>query len=1004
VISLIKLLNIVNKPIKLTIMKQFSLSYFKVIFFLLCPSLLLSQEVLEGKTINDATGEVVPFVNVIEKGTSNGTTSDFEGNFSISVPSLPTTLVFSYLGFETQELNVTENSPLTIRFTESAAALDEVVVTGLATSVKRSNSANAVASISADELTGTTPPPTLDGALYGKFPGAIVNANSGAPGGGLSVKLRGATSIQGNTQPLYIVDGVYIDNSSIAAGLNTVSAAAAGGSASNQDNPTNRIADINPEDIANIEILKGASAAAIYGSRAAAGVVIITTKRGKAGETKFRLSQSIGWSEAINLLGVRDYTEERVLESFGEEDRQAFVAARDAGRLVDYENEIYGEKGIIAITNFSMSGGSENTKFFTGVTHNNEEGIVKGTGYEKTSLRLNLDHSPEDFLKFTLSTNYIHSISNRGFFNNDNSGTTIGIALTATRPWDQLFPNEDGIYPDHPNNSSNPLQTRDLVTNKETVNRLIMGGTANLDIYRADKSNLELILRGGIDFYGQQSRAIFPKELQFQKISNGGLNGVSVQGDTQNKNYNLSAFLVHNYFTDSDINFRTQFGVTREYFDQNIELITATGLVASETNVDQAANTGVNQTRLLQEDSGFFAQEEVNFQDKFIATVGIRGDKSSNNGDANKLFYYPKASLAVNLNEFDFWNEASAWNQFKLRLAYGEAGNFPPFGGLFTSYNAFSTDGILGISLIGVRGDGDLRSERQKELEFGTDVGFFNNRVNLSATYYIKTIEDLILQANLEPSTGFTSQFVNAGSLENKGIEIGLNTTPVFTDDIHWNLGINFFKNTSEITELDVPPFNVGAFGASLGTFRIEEGKSATQIVGGYPDGLRVIGNAEPDFQMGFNSDFNYKDLQFTMLWQWKNGGDNVNLTTLLTDLNRTSHDFDEFGADPSGELTNGVYRPGAPPEVHVEDASYVRLREVGLYYTLDDDIISGILNGSIDSVKFGLSGTNVLNFFDYNSYDPEVSNFGGSSIFTGVDVLPFPSSKRFLFNVAVNF
>jgi len=598
-------------------MRQFSLSYFKVIFFLLCPAMLLSQEVLEGRTINESTGEVVPFVNVIEKGTSNGTTSDFEGNFSITVQSLPTTLVFSYLGFETQELNVTQNSPLTISFVESAAALDEVVVTGLATSVKRSNSANAVAALSAEELTGTTTPPTLDGALYGKFPGAIVNANSGAPGGGLSVKLRGATSIQGNTQPLYIVDGVYVDNSSIAAGLNTVSAAAAGGSASNQDNPTNRIADINPEDIANIEILKGASAAAIYGSRAAAGVVIITTKRGKAGETKFKFSQSVGWTEAINLLGVRDYTEERVLESFGEEDRAAFVAARDAGTLVDYEEEIYGEKGIIIITNFNMSGGSEKTKFFAGITHNNEEGIVEGTGYEKTSIRLNLDHSPEDFLKFTLSSNYIHSSSDRGFFNNDNSGTTIGIALTSTRPWDRLFPNEDGIYPDHPNNSSNPLQTRDLVTNREKVNRLIMGGTANLDIYRADKSNLELILRGGLDFYGQQSRAIFPKELQFQKISNGGLNGVSVQGDTQNKNYNLSAFLVHNYFTDNDLNFRTQLGITREYFDQNIQLVTATGLVASETNVDQAANTGVNQTRLLQEDSGFFVQEEVNFQKCF---------------------------------------------------------------------------------------------------------------------------------------------------------------------------------------------------------------------------------------------------------------------------------------------------------------------------------------------------------------------------------------------------
>ena len=985
-------------------MKQtkFNHKYFLYLFFLF-PLALFSQNTLTG-IVNDEKGETVPFANVIEKGTTNGTTTDVDGNFTIDVKSLPTILVFSSLGYASQEFRAINRNPINVTLGESTQALEEVVVTGLATSVKRTNSANAVSSLSAAEITGTTPPPTLDGALYGKFPGAIVNANSGAPGGGLSVKLRGATSIQGNTQPLYIIDGVYVDNSSIAAGLNTVSAAAAGGSASNQDNPTNRIADINPEDIANIEILKGASAAAIYGSRAAAGVVIITTKRGKAGETKFRLSQSTGWSEAINLLGLRDYTEERVLESFGQADLDAYIAARDAGRLVDYEDEIYGEKGIISITNFSMSGGSEKTKFFAGVTHNNEKGIVLNTGYEKTSLRLNLDHKPTDFLKLSMSSNYIYSRSDRGFFNNDNSGTTIGIALTATRPWDQLFPNENGIYPDHPNNSSNPLQTRDLVKNSEKVNRVIMGGTANLDIYKADNSNLELILRGGLDFYGQGTRAFFPKALQFQKLSNGGLNGVSAQGDTQNKNYNLSAFLVHNYFTDSDINFRTQFGLTREYFDQNTELITATGLVASESNVDQASNTGVNQSRLLQEDAGFFAQEEVNFKDMFIATVGIRGDKSSNNGNANELFYYPKASLAVNLNEFSFWKNESVWNQFKLRAAYGEAGNFPPFGALFTSYNAFSTNGILGISLIGVRGDPNLKSERQKELEFGTDVGFFNGRINLSATYYIKTVDDLILNAQLEPSTGFTSQFVNAGSLENKGIELGLNTTPISTEKIEWNLGVNFFKNTSEITELNVPPFNIGAFGASLGTFRIEEGKSVTQIVGGYPEGLRVIGDAEPDFQMGFNSDLKYKDLQFTMLWQWKKGGDNVNLTTLLTDLNQTSADFDDFGLDPSGELSNGEYRPGAPPAVHVEDASYVRLREVGVYYTLQKNVLGSILNGSIDSIKFGVSGTNILNFFDYNSYDPEVSNFGGGSIFTGVDVLPFPSSKRFLFNVSANF
>ncbi|MCH7783984.1 MAG: SusC/RagA family TonB-linked outer membrane protein [Bacteroidetes bacterium] len=992
-------------------MKQKNSNHRILLFLLLIlPCFVFAQNTLSGK-VSDEKGDTVPFANVIEKGTSNGVTTDMEGNFTIEVPNLPVTLVFSSLGYTTVEQEVTSTSPITVTMPESTEALEEVVITGLATSIKRSNSANAIAMISAEELVGTTPPSTLEGALYGKFAGVVINANSGAPGGGISVKLRGVTSLQGNTQPLYIIDGIYIDNSSIAAGLNAVSAAAAGGSASNQDNPTNRIADINPEDIESISILKGASTAAIYGSRAAAGVIIITTKRGKAGETKFSFTQSTGWNSAINLLGLRNFTEQRVRDTFGDGTVADFVAARNQGRLIDYEDEVYGESGFISITNFNMSGGNENTRFYASVSHNNENGIVNNTGYEKTSLRLNFDHRATDFFKVAFSTNYVYSSTDRGFFNNDNSGTTIGISLVGTTPWLELFPNSDGVYPDNPVGASNALQTRDLVKNNETVNRIIMGGSANLNLYKNDNSNLELILRGGLDFYGQQSRAIFPKELQFQKPSNGGLNGVSIQGDTQNKNYNLSAFLVHNYNTGDDLNFRTQAGLTREYFNQNTVLITATGLVASETNVDQAANTGVDQTRFKQEDSGFFIQEEVNFQDKFIATLGVRGDKSSNNGDANKLLYHPKASLAVNLNKFDFWNQDSEWNQLKLRIAYGEAANFPPFGALFTSYNSFSSNGLLGISLIGIRGDENLKAERQKELEFGADVSFFNGLLNFEATYYIKTIEDLILLAALEPSTGFTQQYVNAGELRNKGIELTLNATPVITNDFQWNTGITFFKNKSEITKLNVEPFNIGAFGATLGTFRIEEGESATQIVGIGPNpgasGFQKWGDAEPDFQMAFTNYLTYKDFELSFLFQWKQGGDNVNLTTLLSDLNGTTHDYDDIDLDPAGVLGNGSYRLsqlGASAEVFVEDASYLRLRELGFYYTLPNKYLSEFLGGSIDQVKLGFSGTNLINIFDYNSFDPEVSNFGGNTPFTGVEVTPFPSSKRYLFHLTVKF
>ncbi|MCW8980832.1 MAG: SusC/RagA family TonB-linked outer membrane protein [Altibacter sp.] len=992
-------------------MKQKNSNSRMLLFVLLIfPCWVFAQTTLSG-SVKEPGGKTVPFVNVIEKGTTNGTTTDMDGNFTLAVNNLPTTLIFSSIGFETVEQSVSSTTPISVTISESAESLEEVVITGLATSVKRSNAANAVASISAEELAGRTPPQTLDGALAGKFAGALVTKSSGAPGGGISVKLRGVTSINGNSQPLYIVDGVYVNNSSVsAAGLNFVSQAASGGNASSQDNPSNRIADINPDDIANIEILKGASAAAIYGSRAAAGVVIITTKKGKRGETKVSFSQEVGFNRIINLKGQRNFTAEIAENSFGEGQGALFLAAQANGTLTDYEKEIYGEDGFISNSTVNISGGSDNTLFYAAFSNNEEAGIVKNTGYDRKSIRLNLEHTFfKDRAKLSVNSNYINSTADRGFFNNDNTGTTIGVALTSTPPWAQLFPDENGNYPDNPYGGSNPLQTRDLVTNREDVNRFITGGTLDFDIYRADNSNLKLQLRAGVDYYELVNTAIFPKELQFQKPSNGGLNGVSALTTTENKDANYSAFLVHNYFTDNELNFTTQAGLTKQTFSVNTVRNIATNLLASETNLDQAANISVAQFRQEQEDAGFFVQEEVNFQDKFIATVGVRGDKSSNNGDANELFYYPKGSLAVNFHNFGFWNDGSPWNQFKIRAAYGEAGNFAPNGALFTAYVSSLIDGIPGIVVPGTLGDPTISPERQKELEFGFDTGLFGNRVNLEFTYYNKNVDDLILLANNESSSGFVSRFANAGNLENRGFEIGFNADVFQGDAFEWNTGILFYKNTSEITRLDVDPFNLGGFGTGLGTFRIEEGASATQIVGNNADGeLVVLGDAEPDFQMTFNNSFRYKNFDLSFLWHWKKGGDNINLTNLLTDFGQTSPDYDDFTLDPSGQLNNGDFRisafRGGFATPFVEDASYLRLREIGLFYTFSNKVLESTFNGYVSNIKIGFSGNNVINIFDYNSYDPEVSNFGSNGLSTGVEVTPFPSSKRYLFHLKVDF
>ncbi|RTE55505.1 SusC/RagA family TonB-linked outer membrane protein [Arenibacter aquaticus] len=988
-------------------MKQKLIKKNILLFFLMAPLMLLAQGVVNGKVTDAGLGDALPGVNVVVKGTTIGTTSDFDGNYELSITDFPVTLVFSSLGYASKELQVTTASTMDVALQESATGLEEVVVTGLATSVKRSNSANAVASVSADELTGRTPPQTLDGALAGKFAGAQITAASGAPGGGMSVKLRGVTSINGQGQPLYIIDGVYVNNNSIfAGGLNEISNAAGGGASStdSQDNASNRIADINPDDIQNIEILKGASASAIYGSRAAAGVIIITTKKGKAGKTKINFSQAIGFNEAVNLLGQRNWTSALAESVYGE--GALYTAAESAGRLRDYEKEIYGEKGFITNTNLSISGGSDKTSFYGSFTNNEEDGIVKRTGATKQSLRLNVDHRITDDIKLSLTGNYLESSADRGFFNNDNSNTTIGVSLLFTRPWDYLLPDADGNYPDHPANSSNQIHTRDVMTNNESVSRLIAGGSLDVNLFSNENQSLKMILKAGLDTYTLKTTVFFPRELQFMSPAVGGVDGLSSDGTTQNTDANFSGFLVHNFRTDNELSFTTQAGVTNEQFSQNTVRVTSTGLIASEQNVDQAANVKVDQFRLEQEDAGFFVQEEVNFQDKIVGTLGIRGDKSSNNGDANKLFYYPKVSAAVNIHNFDFWNLEQV-NQIKLRAAYGEAGNFAPNGALFTTYINSLINGNVGIITPSTLGDPSIQPERQKELELGLDAGFLNNKVTLEFTWYNKKVEDLILQADNEPSSGYTFRWANAGALENKGAEIGINVNAFDSEGFSWDSGISWFKNKSEITKLTVASFDTQGFGTGLGTFRIEEGKSATQIVGNDEDGNVVaLGDAEPDFQMSFNNNFKYKDFTLSFLWHWKKGGDNVNLSRLLSDFGNTSADYDEMTLDPSGTLNNGDYRKSAFGSgfagPFVEDASYLKLREVGLYYNLSENTLQELFKGNVSNVKIGLSGQNIINIFDYNSYDPEVSNFGSAAAGIGIEVAPFPSSKRFMFHLSI--
>ena len=983
-------------------MKQNYLKSVLFLMFLTVPLLVLAQGIVSGKVTESSDGLPLPGVNVIVKGTMNGTITGIDGDFELNVSSFPATLVFSSLGYANKEMKVSGATTLNVGMEESATGLDEVVVTGLASSVKRGNLANAVATVSAEELVGTTSQSTVDGALYGKIPGVNITSTSGAPGGGFALRLRGISSINGNNQPLIIVDGVYYNNVEIPTGLRFASGANRG----NEENSGNRMADLDPNDIKNIEVLKGSSAAAIYGQRGNAGVILITTKRGQQGKTKISFNQSLGVSTIANPLGMRPWTAELVEEVFNVAERQKYeeTIAKN-GSLYDLEDMIYGEKGFINETRLSVTGGNEKTKFYFGGSYRDEEGIIKNTGFERFSLRSNIEHKISNTFDFTSTTSYSRTNSSRGFTGNENNGgLSTGYTLALTRPWINLYPDENGNYPSNPYYPGNPLFVRDNTKNEDTNNRIVQGLSLNTKILKDDLNSVKLVMSGGFDFLSNQTYVYVPETHQAQiKPGPGGFISVGNNNFTQ---LNTQAIAVWDRKAmDGDLNFTSQLGAAYLFQESNLVNSRGTDLAAGQTSVEQSANQVINQSRTEEKDFGSFGQIEGNYRDQIIATLGYRFDKSTRNGDPNKFYGFPKASLAINIAKFDFWTVEDI-SQLKLRAAYGETGNPAGYGSTFTSLAANNIGGNIGQSLAGAKGNPNIKPETASELELGIDFGLFDNRISLEATYYTKKVSDLILTRNLQSSSGFARETNNLGDLKNQGIELALRADIFQSENFTWNTGIQWYKNTSEITRLDVPAFvQPGAgFGLSLGSFYIQKGKPVTQLVGNLDlngDGIvepTQVGDVEPDFQMGFSNNFTiYKQWDFSFLFHWKNGGNNLNLSRLLTDGAQLTPDLNTAeGQARLGTASNAIR--------FVEPGGYLKLREVALNYNLPSKVVSNVFGELVEGVKLGLSGKNIFTITDYSSYDPEVSTNGGSGLSTGIEVTPFPSSKQFYFQLNINF
>ena len=440
-------------------------------------------------TVTAEGGEPLAGARVAITGTSLGVSTGANGRYEISVPAGAARLTVTRIGYVTREVTVPEGqSTFNVQLQTAAVSLEAMVVTGQATTVARRNLANAVASVSGADV-NRAPAQTTDQALAGKIPGAVVSANSGAPGGGIQVDLRGVSSINASADPLWVIDGVVMSNLAIPSGQNVITDAVGGNGASNQDNATNRIADLNPEDIESIEVLKGASAAAIYGSKASNGVIIVTTRRGREGAPRFNVSQRVGYHELANTLGSRRFTLAEAVDQYG----ASVTSVYGDGTHYDHERQLAGNRDLGRETSVSVSGGAGQTRYYASGMVLDEPGIIGNTGFEKQSMRINLDQGLGRGVDLSLNTNLLHSRARRGLTNNDNRSVSYYVALSGTPAFVDLR-RQGEIFPDNPFGPSNPLQTAALLDNTEDVWRFIGSGTARVPLFQGDQQSLRMVM------------------------------------------------------------------------------------------------------------------------------------------------------------------------------------------------------------------------------------------------------------------------------------------------------------------------------------------------------------------------------------------------------------------------------------------------------------------------------------------------------------------------------
>jgi TonB-linked SusC/RagA family outer membrane protein len=963
------------------------------------------QRQITGRVTSSATAEPVAGVNVSITGAAFAAVTNADGRYAIAAPDGAVTLVFRRIGFKRKEVAVpADRASADLQLEEDVFNLEAVVVTGQQTGVARVNAATSSTVVTGAEIT-SVPAPSVDRALQGRVPGAYIQQNSGAPGGGTQIQIRGSNTVVGSADPLFVVDGVIYSDASISSGLFTVTSSGNPQSTRNdgekQDDSVNRLTDLNPNDIASIDILRGAAASSIYGSKGVNGVVIITTNRGKAGKPRANIVQRVGFSELQRGFATRVFDTTAAFDLFGD---SALVRSYEVNGVLptyDHLRDVAGEKPINHETQLDVSGGSGDTRYFLSGNVKGDGGIIANTGFQRQTLRANLDQAFSDRFSVSFTSAFNHTNTQRGFTNNDNNGASITYALAyipgfiSITPVNGAFPQPSITY-----SQANPLQNIALGKNNETASRFTGGLTATYQAIATTNNTLKLVGAGGIDFFNQKNEVFAPPELYFQASQTNP--GVSTLGNADSRftNWNLNA--IHTYTATSG-SFKTTTSAGLQWEDRQVSRarITANGLLPGQQNVNQGSVLQAFEELTHERTVGLYAQEEwLGMHDRLLLSAGARAERSSANGDVNKFYFFPKAA-----GSYRFPDLLGEGSDVKLRVAYGETGNQPLFGQKFTTLQGGQViGGHVGTVVGNIAGAPDIRPERTREIEGGVDASLLQGRANVEVTLFQRRTSDLLVPVTPAPSTGFGLQFLNGGKIKNEGIEIAAGITPVRGEHFDWLFRTTFTSIRNRVLELNLPggatgfrPANAG-YGLSYGEFFVQVGRPITQIIGVDDLGNTIsLGQANPKFRWSATNQFTYHRVTMSFMLDWQYGGVAQNQTLSLYDCNGLAPDF----STPRGQAGYDACNNTGDARPFVESTSFLKLRNASISLDLPDHLAN--LFGA-RSARVSVEGVNLITKTHYTGYDPEVSNYGSQAITRNIDLGPYPPARQFFFTIQAGF